>query len=217
MPVYSVVQCILPAFFFSPTPPGKRGYPMTLQTRVIGILTKPKDEWPAIASETTDIARLYKEFILLLAAIPAVCGFIGMTLVGFETILVGRYRTGVVSGFSHMIVQYALTLAGVYGAALIIEKLAPSFQSKGDTVQALKLVAYASTPAWIAGVLSLIPPLSVLAVLAALYGIYLFYLGTTPVMQTPEDKRIPFMLVSGVVIIVIYFIVGAVAGVVLRF
>ena len=43
---------------------------MSLQTRVISILSKPKQEWPVIASEATDIAALFKGYIMPLAAIP---------------------------------------------------------------------------------------------------------------------------------------------------
>jgi len=74
----------------------------------------------------------------------------------------------------------------------------------------LKLVAYASTPAWVAGVVGLFPPLAVLGILAGLYGIYLFYLGLPPVMQTPGDKVIPYMLVSAIIIVVLYLVVGAI-------
>ena len=66
---------------------------MNLQSRVMNILTKPKEEWPVIANETTDVPSLYKEYIVPLAAIPAVCGFIGMTIVGISIPFVGTFRT----------------------------------------------------------------------------------------------------------------------------
>jgi hypothetical protein len=51
---------------------------VNLQTRVINILTRPKEEWPVIAGEQTTVADLYSGYIVPLSAIPAVCGFIGM-------------------------------------------------------------------------------------------------------------------------------------------
>jgi hypothetical protein len=189
---------------------------MNLQSRVMNILTKPKEEWPVIATEATDISSLYKEYIVLLAAIPAVCGFIGMTIVGISLPFVGTYRTPISSGLSSMIVQYVLSLAGVYVAAIIIEKLAPTFQSSGGIVQALKMVAYASTPAWVAGVLGLIPALKILSVLAGFYAIYLFFLGLPHVMKTPSEKVVPYMAVAAVVIIVIYIVIGAVSALLIQ-
>jgi len=185
---------------------------MDLVPRVTNILTKPKQEWPVIAGEATDVAALYKEYIALLAAVPAICSFIGMTVIGVPIPFFGTMRIGVMSGLTGLIVRYVLSLASAYVAAIIIEKLAPTFQSQGNTVQALKLVAYASTPVWVAGVLGLFPPLAPLGILAGLYGVYLFYLGLPNLMQTPPDKVIPYMIVSAIVIIVMYLIVGAITA-----
>ena len=41
-------------------------------TRVKAILTSPKTEWPVIAAETTTVADLYKNYVIILAAIPAI-------------------------------------------------------------------------------------------------------------------------------------------------
>jgi Yip1 domain len=186
---------------------------MNLQTRVINILSKPKQEWPAIASEATDVAALYKEYIMPLAAIPAICGFLGMTLIGVSVPFMGQIRTPMVSGLAGLVVGYLLSLAGIFLAAFIVDKLAPSFQSSGGIVQALKMVAFASTPSWIAGVLQLIPLLGALALLAALYSVYLFYLGLPSVMKTPPDKVVPYMVVSAIVIIVISVVTASISGV----
>ncbi len=183
---------------------------MNLQTRVVNILTKPKEEWPVIAAEPTDVQSLYRNYIAILAAIPAVFHFLGMTVIGVSLPFVGTYRVGAAYGITTAIVQYVLTLVGVYVAAFVIDKLAPTFQSQPNLIEALKLVAYASTPAWVAGVLNLIPALSILVLLASLYGIYLFYLGVTPTMKTPQDKVIPYMVVAAIVIIIVWVIVGVI-------
>ena len=186
---------------------------MNLQTRVINILSKPTQEWPVIASEPTDVAALYKEYIIPLAAIPAICGFLGMTLIGVTMPLVGQLRTPMVSGLAGLIVGYVLALVGVFLAAFIVDKLAPSFQSSGGIVQALKMVAFASTPSWVAGVLQLVPLLGALALLAVLYGVYLFYLGLPSVMKTPKDKVIPYTVVSVIVIVVISVVTASISGI----
>jgi len=177
---------------------------MNLQQRVTNILTKPAAEWQVIAPESTDIASLYRDYIVILAAIPAICGFIGWTMVGVTYI--GRLGMGF--ALRGMIGSYVQALVGCYVAALVVEKLAPSFGSSGNTVQGLKLVAYAYTPIWLAGVLALVPVLTPLTLLAAIYAIYIFYLGMPPVMKTPSDKVVPYMIVSAVVIIVVWIVLG---------
>lgn len=184
---------------------------MNVRDRIINILKAPRQEWDVIAGEQTDAAALYKNYIIPLAAIPPVAQYIGMAAIG-TSVLGLRIRYPIVSGLVHAIVAYVLALVGVYVAALVIDWLAPKFQSQKSVIQALKLVAYSMTPMWIAGILMLVPVLGMLAIIAGLYGIYIFYLGVTPLMKTPADKVIPYMVVSAVVILVIQIVIGAVVG-----
>ena len=183
---------------------------MDLQTRVMNILTKPKDEWPVIGAESTDVATLYKSYIAILAAIPPIGTFIGMTLIGVGVPLLGTYRLSIAHGITTAVMQYVLALVGVYIAAMVIDRLAPTFQSQSSAIQALKLVAYAWTATWIAGVVSIVPALAALGILAGLYSIYLFYLGVTPMMKTPSEKVVPYMVVSALVIIVVMAVMGVI-------
>jgi hypothetical protein len=188
------------------------GIPPNLIARVTNILTKPKEEWPVIAGESTSVAALYTNYIMLLAAIPVVASFISMSLIGAVRLVTGAH-VGIIGSLLAAIVQYALSLAGVYLSAFVIEKLAPTFQSEGNRLQALKLVAYASTAAWVAGVCNILPIIGSLAVLAgAIYSIYLLYLGLPVMMKTPPDKVIVYLIVSIVVIIAIYAVIGLVVG-----
>jgi len=179
-----------------------------LTTRVTNILKQPAQEWPVIAAEPTDVPALMTGYAAPLAAIPAICSWIGWSVIGL-----GFYRRGLVAGLAAAIVSWVFALVGAFIGAIVIEKLAPTFKSSGSTVQALKLVVYASTPVWVAGVLNLVPPLSPLVLIAALYAIYLFSLGLPPVMKTPSDQVIPYMVVSALVIIVITVCLTFVAGI----
>jgi len=191
----------MPPMPFTPAPSGQMAAP-SLTTRIMNILTKPNLEWPVIETENTSVAALYTGYIVILAAIPAVAGFIGMAMIGINFGF-GTIRIGVGTALTGAILRYLLALGGVYLAALIIDKLAPNFESQPNFHQAFKLVAYASTASWLAGIFNVLPPLSWAAILG-LYSIYLFYLGLPVMMKTPQDKVVVYMIVSAVVIIVIY-------------
>jgi len=185
-----------------------------LQARVTNILKQPTSEWPVIAAEPADAASLLQGYAAPLAAIPAICRWIGFSVIGMSVPFVGTFRVGIVRGLANAIVYWVFALVGAYIAALVIEKLAPTFKSSGGTIQALKLVVYASTPVWVAGVLSLIPSLSPLIIIAALYAVYVFYLGLPHLMHTPSDQVIPYMVVSALVIVVVTVCLGIVTGIV---
>jgi hypothetical protein len=183
--------------------------------RVKAILMTPKTEWPVIDSEPATVADLYKNYIVVLAAIPAICGFIKMSVLGVTAPFVGTYRVGIGAGISGMILNYVLGLASVYVMALIIDALAPSFDAQKNQVQAVKTVAYAYTASWVAGLGQLLPFLGVLILLAGgIYSIYLLYLGVQYTMKCPEAKAPGYTAVSIVVAIVLSIVVGmVVAGV----
>lgn len=182
----------------------------SLQTRVVNILKSPATEWPVIAAEPTDVGKLYREYIMILSAIPVIATFIGHSIIGVTMPFSGPYRRPMIDGISLIIVSYVMGLVGVYINAMVIEWLAPKFGSSGSRVDALKMVAYASTPMWVAGALNVLPLLGMLVLLATLYGIYLFYLGLPVVMKTPPDQVVGFMVVAAVVMIVVSLVMASV-------
>ncbi len=145
---------------------------MNLFERVKGILLNPRAEWAIIEREQGDVAYLFMNYVAILAAIPAVCGFIGSSLIGISLPGLGTIRVPIVTGLVGAVVGYLLTFAMVYIVALLADLLAPTFQGQKNPENALKLVVYSYTPAWLAGVFLLIPSLGFLAILG-LYGLYL--------------------------------------------
>jgi hypothetical protein len=185
---------------------------MDLKTRATNMIKTPGPEWARIAAEPATVSDLITGYAAPLAAIPAVCSFIGMTMIGVPVPFVGTIRMGIGRGLASALLSWVFALVGVYVAAVIVEKLAPRFRSRGDLVQAMKLVVFAYTPVWVAGVLNIFPPLSILVIIAAFYAMYLFYLGLPPVMGTPQESVVPFMAVAAIVIIVVAIVLGACAG-----
>lgn len=180
---------------------------MNLVDRVKAIILTPNTEWPAIAREPDDVQGLFKNYVAILAAIPAVCGFIGTALVGTSVMGVGTFRVGIGTALVSAIIGYLLAFVGVYVLALIVDALAPSFGGSKGMGNALKLVAYSATPSWLCGVFALIPALSFLGILG-LYALYLFYVGLPVMMKSPQDKTLVYAIAVLVVGIVISLIIG---------
>ena len=124
---------------------------MALIERVQAILLKPRETWPVIAAEGGDTASIFTGYVMILAAIPAVAGFIGLTLVGVGGFGL-NYRLPILAGLVQMIVSYLLTLVMVFVLALIVNALAPTFGGTKDSLRALKLVAYGVTASFLGGI-----------------------------------------------------------------
>ena len=166
-----------------------------LVARIKAILLSPSTEWPAIAAEPSSSAAIYGRYVASLAALGVVAGFIGRTVIGYDAPLLGHMRAGIAAGAGAALLGYLLSFVSVFVMAWLVDVLAPSFGGQRDSLRALKLTAYSYTPAWIAGVLQLVPALGMLALLAGCYGLYLLYVGLPVLMRCPKEKSLGYTVV----------------------
>jgi len=180
--------------------------------RVKNILLTPKTEWPVIADETATVSDLYKNWIVWLAAIPALASFVKGSLIGYGGFGI-TVRSSISGGLTGAVIGYALSLVLVYVLALVIDALAPNFSGQKNPVQALKTAAYAWTAAWVAGIGQLVPWLGMLILSAgAIYSLYLLYLGLPSTMKCPPDKAAGYTALIFVCALVLNIVVIALAA-----
>ena len=176
---------------------------MNIVDRAKNIIMTPKTEWQAIAAEEPNVGQIISGYVIPLALIPAIASMLGFGLIG------RGMASSFTWGIAMAIISFVVALGGVYLTAFVVDYLAPNFGSQKNFGRAMQLVAYSYTPAWIAGILNIVPALAVLVVVASIYGLYLMYLGFTPTMKTPGDKVVVYMVVSIIVLIVVYFVLTA--------
>lgn len=186
---------------------------MDLVTRAKNICLTPKTEWPVIASESAETGAIITGYVLPLAAIGAVAGFIGSSIIGYTLPFVGYYRAPITTGIGSAIVAIVMAVISVFLVSYIVNALAPTFGAQKDPAQALKVTVYSYTPGWLAGVLQIMPVLGVLAILASLYGVYLLYLGLPKLMKCPEDKAVGYTVVTVICAVVLSLVLGVVGGI----
>jgi hypothetical protein len=188
---------------------------MDIVSRAKNICLTPAVEWPVIAEEQTSTSDLVTGYVAPLAAIGAVAGFIGGSIIGQSVPFVGYFRVPITTGLGAAIFSFVMAVVGVFVIAFIIDALAPTFGGQKNSAQALKVAAYSYTPAWVAGALRILPFLGLLGVLLGLYGLYLLYLGLPRLMRCPADKAAGYTVVVVICAIVLFMIVGSISGAVL--
>lgn len=173
------------------------------------IILSPKSEWAAIDAEPMTVREIYLNYVVYLAAIPAVANFLGNWLFGFARASEGVVHTTFFGGLLHSLVQYALSLPLLYVVAIALSRLAPTFEGKTDDLRALKLVVFSYTPIWLAEIFGLIPGLRWLDVLG-LYAVWLFYVGVAPMTRSKPEYADVFTAAGVALGIAAAFIHGAV-------
>lgn len=183
---------------------------MDLFQRIKNILIDPDSEWAAIATEPGDVRTLFTRYVAILALIPAVCGFVGASIIGFS-VSVGTFRVPVLDGIFNAVISYVFSFVIVYVVALIIDLTAPSFRAQSNFPNALRLSVYSFTPTWLAGIFLLLPGLRFLTILG-LYGLYLLWTGLSPLMGAPRDKSFFYALAVVAAAIVVTLALAMIQG-----
>ena len=185
---------------------------MSIVDRIKNICLTPNTEWPVIANEASSTGSLIAGYVAPLAAVSAIAGFIGVSFIGTSTFFAGTYRMSLFAGLALAVWTFIGAIIGVVLVGFIINALAPTFGGEQNSARAMKVAVYSFTPAWVAGVLRIVPALGILAILGAFYGFYLLYLGLPALMKAPKEKAAGYTIVTIIAAIVVYVVVGAVGG-----
>jgi len=181
--------------------------------RARALLVSPRTEWPVIAAEPATVQGLYREYIMILAAIPPICQFVKTSILGYAWHGFRIYRLGVGAGLTAAIVEYVISLLGVYVLAVIIEALAPNFAGESNRIQALKVAGYSYTASWIAGCAQILPGLyGLLALAGAIYSVYLLYLGLPSTMKILPERAGGYTAVTVIVALILGWIIAVITG-----
>ncbi len=181
-----------------------------LLDRAKAIMLSPRDEWPKIAAEPETAQEAFTHYVMPLAAIGPVAGLLGSQIFGYSVMGIS-YRPGLLNAITTAVVSYLLTLVGVVVLAIIADVLAPKFGGAPSRTNAMRLIAYGSTAAWLVGVFALIPSLALFGLLG-LYSLYLYYTGATPMMKVPLDKAPGYTAVTVVCAIVLMLVIAPVTA-----
>jgi hypothetical protein len=170
--------------------------------RAKNLILSPVSEWEVIRTESKPGRDVVINYVVPLVLLVAVCKIIGSLLFHMSYFSLS-------AALIDAIIAIIVPIASIYVSALIINELAPSFGSQKNFDAAIRLIAFSMTAAYIASAaagLIAITGLSIILSLFSLYSIYLLYLGLAPMMGTPEDKKVVYIVVS----VIITFIVMAI-------
>jgi hypothetical protein len=188
---------------------------MNIIERVKNIILQPKQEWENIVDEIADVRSLSFNYVLPLTLIPAVATILGWGLIGRTHKVWGALATTVKGwdyGLSRGVVSFISSILAVFIAALVIDLLAHSFKSEKNYGKSFQLVAFAWTPAWIAGVFNIIPAISFLGTILSIYSLVLLYFGIGVMKKTPEESKAAYFVVSLLVMVVAFMIINLIIG-----
>ncbi|MDH3388485.1 MAG: YIP1 family protein [Gammaproteobacteria bacterium] len=158
---------------------------------IIGLFTDPAREWERIRDQQKSSDRSRVGFVFILAAIPAISGYIGTTQVGWRIGVGEPIRITGESAFSIAIIYYLALIVGVFTIGWLIHLLGKAYEVVKPLPLCITLAAYTATPLFLIGIMEVYPVLwlnMLLGLPALAYTVYLLYSGLPIMMEIPAER-----------------------------
>jgi hypothetical protein len=185
---------------------------MILQ-HVWGLFNHPSREWEEIRDERCSIGKCYCSHVLLLAAIPAVCGYIGTTQIGWQIGTSEVVKLTQSSALTIAVLFYITMLVAVFTIGKLIHWMGKTYDVEKPLPVCIALAAYAATPLFVIGIMTLYPILwlnMILGMPALAYSIYLLYTGVPIMLETTRERG--FLMASAIMAVGLVTLVAVMAA-----
>lgn len=193
---------------------------MAILQHTLGILFNPDSEWKAIRKERHSFKQVFLSHVPLLALIPCVAFYVGVTKVGWSVGAGSPVKLTQASALSLCAIAYFALLAAVFVLGEFINWMAKTYgvtdSEEKRHYEGTALAVFVTTPIFLAGVFGFYPDLwlNVAAMgLACAYSVYLIYEGIPILMNIDKDRG--FMFASSVITIAMVLMVIVLIGSVL--
>ncbi|EGT5709866.1 YIP1 family protein [Cronobacter dublinensis subsp. dublinensis] len=162
---------------------------------VWGLLAHPFQEMQVIRRENETVSHHYTHHVLIMAAIPVLCAFIGTTQIGWDFGDGNVVRLSLFTGFYLAVLFYALMLAGVAIMGRVIWWMARDFPHRPSLAGCMVFAGYVATPLFLSGIVALYPLVwlcGLVGTLALLYTGYLLYVGIPAFLSIDQEESLRF-------------------------
>jgi hypothetical protein len=162
---------------------------------VWGLLSHPDREMQVIKRENETVSHHYTHHVLIMAAIPVICAFIGTTQFGWsfgENVVVPLSLS---TGFYLAILFYGLMLAGVAVMGRVIWWMARSYPQRPSLARCMVFAGYIATPLFLSGIVALYPLVwlcALVGTVALFYTGYLLYVGIPTFLNINKEEGLNF-------------------------
>lgn len=155
------------------------------------LFTRPNRAWETIRQKEDAHSLHYLMHLLLLALVPAVCLFIGVTIVGWSLVDEERVRLDTASALQLCLLLYLAIVIGTVIMGFFVRWMARAFDVRPNLNQCIGFIAYVITPFLLAGLTGLYPNrwfAAIVLLIAGIYSTYLLFTGLPAFMRQRSSQ-----------------------------
>ncbi|MBS6032376.1 MULTISPECIES: Yip1 family protein [Pantoea] len=162
---------------------------------VWGLLAHPNQEMRHIKQENESVSHHYTHHVLLMAAVPVICAFIGTTQLGWNLGEGQFVQLNLATGIGLGILFYLIILGGVAVMGRVIHWMARNYPQRPGVQRCTVFAGYVATPLFLSGLVALYPLVwlcVLVGALALVYTGYLLYIGIPLFLNIDREESLRF-------------------------
>lgn len=181
----------------------------------LGYILWPKKQWELVANQPLEKFNSYLLYTLLLAIIPTVAWYHGVTEIGWTVGNGDVTKLTHDSAFKILIAFHFTMIASVVVIGVMTHWMSETYGAESSIAKGIAIVGFVCTPLFLAGAVGFYPVLwlnLVLGVAAVSWSVYLLYVGIPIAMRLPPERGFLYAsaVVSVALVILICIMVGSV-------
>jgi len=180
-----------------------------------GLFVAPVTQWRQIRE-----ARLHPgkamSYLMVLAAIPVISGYIGTTQFGWQVGQAEVVRLTPASATIIALLYYVAIIAATLSVGWMVHWMGRTYGAQKELSQCIVMAVFIPVPLFLVGVFQMVPVLwlnLVIGLPALAYTVFLLYVGIPEMMEIPAERG--FLFASAVLAVGLVGLVGLLAVTVL--
>ncbi len=164
---------------------------MSVLFNPLNFFFRPAAQWANLANSPLEHYRIHAVYPLLLAVVPAVAWYRGITEVGWRVAGGDAIRVTPESALPIVVLFYLAMVISVAVIGYMTHWMSQTYGAQTSIAKGVSVTGFFATPLFLAGVVGLWPVLwlnMTVGIIAISWSVYLLYTGIPAVMKLPSDR-----------------------------
>ena len=159
-----------------------------LYQRIKYLIIDPEKAWDMILTENKPIRYVRDSFFLPLTILVAIAAFTG-------SVIFKNPGLSIMYPVLAAVKYFLLLYIAIYASSLIMKELTYAMDLGRNFTVSFKIIAYSLAPFLICQIISRLFESFIFVNILAFYGLYIFWLGIEKMLNPPEHKKMPLMII----------------------
>ncbi len=178
---------------------------ISIYQRTRDLIIKVPPAWDDIIDEAKTRNKVLKDYLIPVSVMIGLASLVGTLL--FSNIEDSFSISYVIF---NGVISFMIIFLEVYLSGWLIMEVASSFSEKSGSDRIFNLVIYSHAPFFLVLLITKLFPQLLILMILGIYSFYVLWIGIRKIMHIQEDRKIIFLILSSLVMIMLYLLLSVI-------